>query len=162
MGNGPVGGKAPEVINADYIIQPCRTVNAANPPAEAIVLHGLVIVQRISPELSVSAEVVRRDTGDLCGKAVGIQLEHSPLRPDVGGVHGNINGNVPDDADAKAVDIGFQSVPLAEKQKLYISVKFDFLLCLSPAALQRLWAAQTGCPPTTAATASFQTAPSAP
>lgn len=54
-----------------------------------------------------------------------------------------INGNVPDDADAKAVDIGFQSVPLAEEQKLYISVKFDFLLCLSPAALQRLWAAQT-------------------
>ena len=127
VGHRPIAGEAPEMVNADHVIQSGGAVHPANPPAEAVPLHGVIIVERIAPKLAVLGEVVRRNTGHLCGNAPAVQTEHGSFRPDVSGVHGHINRQVADDTDAKAVDIGLQGGPLAEEQKLDIGEQFHIL-----------------------------------
>ena len=127
VGHRPIAGEAPEMINADHVIQSGGAVHPADPPAEAVPLHGVIIVERIAPKLAVLGEVVRRNTGHLCGNAPAVQTEHGSFRPDVSGVHGHINRQVADDTDAKAVDIGLQGGPLEEEQKLDIGEQFHIL-----------------------------------
>ena len=105
-GDCPIAGEAPEMVNADHVIQSGGAVHPADPPAEAVPLHGVIIVERIAPKLAVLGEVVRRNTGHLCGNAPAVQTEHGALRPDIGGVHGHIDRQVADNAHAKAVDVG--------------------------------------------------------
>jgi hypothetical protein len=106
VGHRPIAGEAPEMVNADHVIQSGGAVHPANPPAEAVPLHGVIIVERIAPKLAVLGEVVRRNTGHLCGNAPAVQTEHGSFRPDVSGVHSHIDRQVTDNAHAKAVDVG--------------------------------------------------------
>ena len=104
VGHGPIGLEAPEMVDADHVIQLGGTVYPADPPAEAVGLHPVPGVQGVAPELTVGAEVVRRHAGYLRGNALVVQLEALRLRPHVGGVHGHINGQVANDLDVQAVE----------------------------------------------------------
>ena len=97
IGDGPVPLKAPEVVQPQQVIQPPGTVHPADPPAEAVGLHGVPVVQGIAPQLAVGGEIVRRHPGHLLGHQVFVQLEAAGGRPHVGGVHGHVNGQVADD-----------------------------------------------------------------
>ena len=108
------------MVNADHIVELLRAADAADPPAVAVARHRFVVVQRIAPELTVGAEAVGRDAGDLNGDVVFVQLEHLGLCPHVGGVHRHIDGQVADDANAEGVDIVLERDPLAEKEKLNV------------------------------------------
>ena len=61
------------------------------------------------------------------GNQIVVQLEELRLGPDVGGVHGHVDGQIADDADALLVDVVAQSGPLPEKQKLQIGEELHIL-----------------------------------
>ena len=142
VGHRPIALKAPEMVDADHVVQLLRAAHPADPPAKAVPLHGVVAVQGISPELSVRGEIVRRDAGNLGGKALLIQLEHLRGRPGVGGVQRDIDGHIPDDADAQAVDIFFQLAPLLVEKELDIGKQLDVRFQLLPGLFQGLGFAQ--------------------
>ncbi len=60
-GDGPIAFQAPEMIYPNGIKELCGPLYPANPPAEAVPFHSLPVVKRISPELAVLGEVVRRN-----------------------------------------------------------------------------------------------------
>ena len=138
VGNGPVALEAAEMVDADDIVELLRAADAADPPAEAVLRHGLVVVERVAPELPVLAEAVRRDAGDLGGHVVLVELEHFGFCPHVGGVHRHIDGQVADDADAERVDVRLECLPLAEEEKLNVSEKLHILAQLGAVALDDL------------------------
>ena len=116
------------MVDADDVIEPPGAVHTADPPAEPGLGHFFIIVERIAPKLTVRTEVVGRDAGDLRGDIVFIQLEILRLAPHVRGVHGHIDGQIADDADAKRVDIGLERSPLPEKEKLNIGEQLNVRL----------------------------------
>ena len=137
-GHGPVALKAPEVVDADHVEELLRPLDAADPPAEAVGLVGVPVVERVAPELAVLGEGVGRDAGDLLGHAVLVQLEVPGLGPDVGGVQGHVDGHVPDEADAPVVGVIPQRVPLAEEQELAEDPEIQVLGVAGPVGLYRL------------------------
>ena len=126
------------MVNADDVVQPAGAVDAADPPAEAVLAHPIPVVQGVAPELAVGAEIVGRHTGYGLGNQRFIQLEELRLRPHVSGIHGHIDGQVADDADALRVDIVAQPLPLAEEQVLQIGEEIHILLQQGTVFLQRL------------------------
>ena len=128
VGHCPVALQAPEVVDTDDIEETAGSLYPADPPAEAIPFHGVVVVEGIAPQLSVGAEIIRRHTGNLCGNVALPQLEKLRFRPHVGGVHGHIDGKVADDLDAQTVDVFPQGDPLAVEEELEVAVEIHILL----------------------------------
>ena len=120
VGHRPVAGKAAEMVDADHVIELACAVDAAYPPAEAVLPHGVPVIQGVAPQLAVGGEVVRRDAGHRLGHQLLVQLEELRLRPHVGGIQRHIDGQVADDADALLVDIVPQKLPLGEEQELQV------------------------------------------
>ena len=127
IGDAPARGEGPEVVDADGVIAAGVAADAPDPPAEAVRAHPIPVVEGIAPELPVLREVVRRHAGDLHGIALLIQPEELPLAPDVGGVQGNVEGQVPDDLDAPLPGVGLQRRPLPVKEVLDIEVEVHIL-----------------------------------
>ncbi len=126
------------MVDTDDVVELLRAAHAADPPAEAVLRHGLVVVERVAPELSVRAEAVRRNAGDLGGDVPFVELEHLGLCPHVGGVHRHVDGQVADDADAEGMDIVPERRPLAEKEKLDIGEQLHILVQPGAVALNDL------------------------
>ena len=125
--HSPIACKAPEVVYADNVIHLARAVYTAYPPAEAVRLHFIPIVQRIAPELAFGAEVVRRHPGYFYRQVLLVQLEELGLRPHVSGIHGNVYGYVAYYAYTEAVYICLQLCPLLKEQVLDVSEKLYIL-----------------------------------
>ena len=66
------------------------------------------------------------------------QLEELRLRPQVGGVHSHVNGQVADDLDAQVVDVLPQGGPLAVEEELEVAVEVHVLPELPGVALHSL------------------------
>ena len=81
------------------------------------------------PQLAGIAEIIRRHPGYVPGGFVPVQVEQVRTGPDLGAVGGQVNGQVADDSDTLPVAVGFQAVPLPEKQKL---LNFIFLKMEKP------------------------------
>ena len=106
------------MVDAYHVIELLRAVNAAYPPAVAVGLHGVPVVQGIAPELAVLGEVIWRNTGDLGGDIVLVELEEARLAPHVGGVQRDIYGDIADEAHSGLARIAAQGVPLLEEKVL--------------------------------------------
>ena len=91
VGAGPVGRERAEVVEAEDVIHLDGAFDAADPPAEAVLAHGVPVVERVAPELAVLGEVVRRDAGDLLRDVLLVELEELRLAPDVGGVRRDVD-----------------------------------------------------------------------
>ena len=113
-----VGVEPPEVVDPQHIIEALLPADALDPPGVAVGLHPLPVEEGVAPQLAVGGEAVRRDAGHLHGPHVPVQLELSGPGPHVGGVAGDIDGQVPDKADAQAVGVVLQGGPLAEEEVL--------------------------------------------
>ena len=133
--DGPVALQAPEVVDADGVKQLGGALHPANPPTEAVPLHGGPVVQRVAPQLAVLGEVVRRHARHLGGLPLPVQQKLLPFRPHVGGVQGHIDGQVADDLDAQAVGVLLQGFPLGEEPVLDIGVEGDLFSQFLPPAL---------------------------
>ena len=62
--HGPIGSKAAEVVDADFVDKVHHAAEAVSPPLVVVRSHGLVIVKGIAPELAIGTEIVGRDAGD--------------------------------------------------------------------------------------------------
>ena len=126
------------MVDADHVEEAAGALHPADPPAEAVGAHPVIVVQGVAPELAVGGKVVRRHAGHL-GRHVALpQLEELRFRPHVGGVHGHIDGQVPDNLQPQGVDVVPQGVPLAVKEVLEVGEKVHVLPQLPPVALHRL------------------------
>ena len=126
------------MVDADGIIAAGVAANAPDPPAEAVRAHPIPVVEGIAPELPVLREVVRRHPGDFHRIALLVQPEELPLAPDIGGVQGDVDGQVPDDPDALFPGVGLQRRPLRVKEVLDVNVEVHVLRELFPPGFHRL------------------------
>ena len=69
----------------------------------------------IAPELYVGAEVVGRDACHVGGHTLFVELELLLRAPDVGTIEGDVDGNIADQADALAVCVGLDLLPLSDE-----------------------------------------------
>ena len=130
VGHGPVAVQPAEVVDAQHIIEEGGTLDAADPPAVAIRLHPVPVIERVAPELSVLGKGIGRNPGDLLRHMPVVQLEELRLAPDIRRVHRDIDGDVADQADALLAGIGLEGLPLAVEQELDKAVKVDLVLQL--------------------------------
>src|SRR6185437_12324004 len=85
---------------------------------EAVVAHFIPFVERVSPALASSGEVVGRDAGDPNRSEVFVQFEEVGASPDVGAVVVDEDGNVADELDAALRAVGAEGTPLIVKRGL--------------------------------------------
>ena len=76
------------------------------------------IIQGISPKLAGCAEIVRRNAGHHAGLTIRTQKKQSRIRPDIGAVVRDKNGNIANQLDVALPAISSQTLPLVFEQKL--------------------------------------------
>ena len=123
----PGGGEGAEMVDAQQVDLPQRGADAIDPPGVAGLGIALPVVDRISPELALGGEGVRRNAGDDGRSPLSIQPEQVAVRPDVGAVVGDEDGEIADDDDAPLVRVATDLAPLPVKQELRELVKSDFV-----------------------------------
>ena len=94
VGNCPVAGKAPEVVDAHQVEQDQARADPVTPPAEIIVDHRLPVEERIAPKLTGLAEIIGRYTTYCDGFFLFVELEQSGVGPGIGTVHRYIDRNI--------------------------------------------------------------------
>ena len=125
-GYRPVAFQTPEMVDAHHIKQRFHPGNPANPPAVAVLLHGVPTVKGIAPKLPVFAEIIRRYARHGGGAKIFVQLEIARVGPHIGGIHGYVNGQVANQTDAFAAGIIPHTRPLAEEGILQKHVELHF------------------------------------
>ena len=115
VGNCPIAFKATEMVYPDHIIELGIAIYPVYPPAEAILPHSFIIVQRISPKLSVSAEIIRRNACNFNRNVPLVQLKVLWACPNIGGIKCYIYGNVSDKLNTILMRIFFKLVPLLKE-----------------------------------------------
>src|SRR5437870_7546261 len=93
----PEGREATEVVDAYDVDERERRAHALDPPGEAVPLHALPVVERVTPKLPRLAEVVGRDSRDDRRTTVLAELELSRVRPNVRRVVSDEDRDVADD-----------------------------------------------------------------
>ena len=109
-----------EVIDPEDV-EPGRALpDPAEPPAVAVFLKCIPVVERVPPVLAVLAEIVRRDSGMDTAPAVFIHPEDSPVRPDISTVRRHIHRDVAHHPDAAAVRVFFKRTPFSREPVLLV------------------------------------------
>jgi len=126
--NFPKCYKTPEVVNAHHIKKAEVMGKPLYPPAVPGLLKYVPAVNRISPELTGCAEIVRRHTGDAERPFVLIQFEEVCMCPDIGAVIADIDGYIANEFYALVITIIFQRMQLFEKQILKKFLPFNGFL----------------------------------
>ena len=134
----PIALEAAEMVDADDIIQLLRAVDAAYPPAVAVGLHCVPIVQGVAPELPLVGEIIGRDAGHLDGDVILIELEEARLAPDIRRVERDIDRHIADELHALLVRVIAQRVPLAEEHALHEHLEVYLVGKLGAVLLDRL------------------------
>ena len=133
VGDGVIGVEAPEMVDAQRVVDGELEGDAAQPPLVAVLLHPLPVKEGVAPQLAVLGKAVGGTAGHLGGDAVPVQLELVRVGPHVGAVAGHVDGKVADDAHALAVGVGLEGAPLPEEQELHRLPEFhlpdQLLLC---------------------------------
>jgi hypothetical protein len=82
-------------------------------------------IEGIAPKLAVLAEVVGRHAGYLPGPPSRVEIEEPRLGPNVGGVLGRENGQVPDDEYLLRVGRLLERGPLLREEELEHFIALD-------------------------------------
>ena len=123
-GRGLVGGYFPEGHQASKMVDPdpvkvSQVVpDALQPPVVSGGLQPIPAVDRMAPQLTGGAEIVRRDAGNTPGKQLIVQFEQIGMGPDVGAAMVDIDGDVAEQLNLIVFAILAQRPPLLVKQKL--------------------------------------------
>src|SRR5579862_7112297 len=123
-GGGIGGGNLPELIETAEVIETNvvaivrSPAEALDPPVVAFILHHIPTVKRISPALPGFAEKIRRHSGNHFGIKIVIQAEEPAVRPDIGAVVIDEDGDIAHDTNGALGTIAAQSLPLLTKGKL--------------------------------------------
>ena len=73
--------KAPEMVDAQYVIDSAQIPDSVNPPCKTVFRHIAPVKQRISPQLSRRRKPVRRTAGNFLRYPVFIKLKQFRMRP---------------------------------------------------------------------------------
>ena len=117
-GDGPVGLEAAEVVEADDVVEELGAADAVDPPGEARLLEDVPLVEGIAPALAGLREIVGRDTGNADGQEVLVELEELGVRPDVGAVVVDEDGDVANEADVAVGAVCAEGAPLLAEGEL--------------------------------------------
>ena len=80
------------MINAKNFKKFELVLDPVYPPVVPVRLHFFPFIKRVSPELTLIIEVIRRDSCKCLEISTLVDLEKIPVTPSVGGVRGYING----------------------------------------------------------------------
>lgn len=116
------------MVDADDVeALPC-CAQASHPPGEAVLFHVRPVIDGIAPILSIGVEAVRRAARDDARTAGAGQLEVLRVRPDVGGIQRNIDGDIADDQHAVFMGILPQPLPLRMEAELQEPLKIKLVV----------------------------------
>jgi len=114
----PVGDKAPEVVDAQDIKELKIVAYPFEPPLVPRILKGVPSIDRVSPELSCLAEVIRRNTCNKGGPLFSVQLKEVRMRPYIGTIVIDVDRNITDQLQPFLVAVFFKGEPLFKEKKL--------------------------------------------
>ena len=106
------------MVDADLVHVLLQRPEPFYPPAVVLLFHGRKIVERIAPQLTVLAEVVRGYAGYSRRIPLLVQLEQLLMGPTVCAVMSHEHGHVPQDCNALIPSVPVQAVPLPEEDVL--------------------------------------------
>src|SRR4051812_31259048 len=137
--NLPVGFEPAEMIDAHDVAHLEREFHALHPPVIALRSEYIPPIQRISPTLSVLAEIIRRDTSHNFGRQVFFQAENVGVRPNIRTVVANEDCHVSDDANVTASTLLMEGAPLLKEEELDDAAEIDLVGKFLADFRQRLW-----------------------
>ena len=118
-GDGVIGVKAPEMVDAHHVVQPELEGDAAHPPPVPVRRHPVPGEQGVPPPLAVGRKAVRRAAGHDGAAQRRVHLELLRVRPHVGAVLRGIDGQVADEGNAPLARQAFEASPLRKEQVLH-------------------------------------------
>ena len=126
------------MVDADDVeALPC-CAQASHPPGEAVLFHVRPVIDGIAPILSIGVEAVRRAARNDAWTAGTGQLEILRVRPDVGGIQRNIDGDIADNQHTVFMGILPQTLPLRVEAVLEEAMKIKFVVQQLPIMRHRL------------------------
>ena len=121
-GNLPVRFKAAEMIEPHHIEKRERGTEALDPPLVSAGGQQVPAINRVPPELSRGAEIIRRHTGDYGRAALIVEIEQIGMGPHIRAVVRNIDREVAHETDTALLAISLELFPLLEELVLPILV----------------------------------------
>ena len=98
--NLPELREAAEMVEPDKVAGLCGPTQPLHPPAVSFAANGLPVVERIAPALARGAEVIGRHTGNHLGLQIVVsKAKQVTVRPDIGAVVIDENGDIPHNAN---------------------------------------------------------------
>ena len=143
-GDGIIALEAPEMVDADDIVDGGGVLDTPFPPAEVLGLMAGPVVERVAPELAVGGKGVGRAPGHIGQMDGSIGLEQFRTCPEVAGVWADVDGDVSHQPDAVAVGVGLEGIPLGVEEELHglVVVHLSGQPCLGGGESRRLPGAQ--------------------
>jgi len=111
----PRGAKTAEVIQTDDIHKSEKRAEAIDAPAIAALPQAFPVVDGVTPELPLRAEVIRRHAGDKSRTAMLVQQEELGVRPDIARVGRNEKREVANQAHTSCLTVSHEALALAEQ-----------------------------------------------
>ena len=106
------------MIKADHIDMRQQRAQAVDRPAITGPPQSVPVVDRIAPELSLGAEIVRRYTGDETRPVARVQLEQLGVGPHVARIGRYEKRQIADQAHALVDSVPPEPPPLPKQQEL--------------------------------------------
>ena len=144
-GNGPIGVKPTEMVDAHKIKNAQRSAHTADPPCIAGFFVVGPCIQRVAPVLAVGTEKIGRAARHTGGKALFVGFKQIASGPGIGGIGRNINGHIPHDAHIALGGLLPKQLPLAVKLILHKAPVFQLIALFLLHAGQGLRTAGTLC-----------------
>ena len=125
--NAVISCNSDEMVNSDNIKKSRICHHTPLPPVKAILFHLFIIIERISPLLTIIRKRIRWTSRNLHRLSFPIQLKLLSLRPYIGTVKRHIERNVTYDLYSLFIGVGLQLIPLFKEHKLQKLIKTDIL-----------------------------------
>jgi hypothetical protein len=114
----PIRLEGAKVVDAHDIEARELRAHPIQPPAETAALHGVPVVQRVTPELTLGVEIVRRYAGHAARLAARVEREEAPVPPNLDAITIDVERQIAEEVNAALVGIALQSRPLQLEQVL--------------------------------------------
>ena len=110
--------EAAKVIDANRVevIQPC--LEPINPPTIARLSERLPVIDRVSPELALGAEIIRRNAGDDPRLRLLVQQEQLGIGPHVRRIRGNKDGKITQQPHPALIRVILEGLPVPQQDEL--------------------------------------------
>src|SRR5262245_7048917 len=120
------------MVQANHIHVSEQGAQAVDTPTITGPSKRLPVINRVAPELSLGAEVVRRHAGGKARPALLVQQEQLRVGPHVARVGRDEEGEVTDQAHALGMGMLLETFPLTDQQELCKADSIDLARQISP------------------------------